>query len=395
MNTFEFTLPTKVYFGPGRIDDIGDILNSYGYKTIFLVTGSKSLKKSGAFDRLVGSLTKHNITYILYEGVKPNPDISYVKEGLEKLKTLEKIGGKHVDILLACGGGSVMDVAKSIAVNYFYDGDPLDFSKHLAVPTKALPVACIPTIFGSGSEGSDSCVLSSYEDDFKQGFNSPLVRPKFCILDPELTATVPERQLAAGIIDMMMHSMERYFTGNEFALSDAFAFSVIKNAMNNGLRLFKDKEDKEARASLMADSFFSHNGLTSFGKKFSFIIHPLEHALSALKPEITHGLGVGVVFLGWAKYVYLSQLDKFSTFSHEVFNLTIEDKMESSIMGIKAWENFLKELQAPTSLRELGITGDDINEIVRIATEDGTHVIGQGSLSLKASDVQAIYRLVL
>ena len=109
MNTFEFTLPTKVYFGPGRIDDIGDILNSYGYKTIFLVTGSKSLKKSGAFDRLVGSLTKHNITYILYEGVKPNPDISYVKEGLEKLKTLEKIGGKHVDVLLACGGGSVMD----------------------------------------------------------------------------------------------------------------------------------------------------------------------------------------------------------------------------------------------------------------------------------------------
>lgn len=390
MMDFDFVNPTRIVFGGGKEKEVGSLLMSFGYKKALLVYGGGSIKRTGLYDVVVSSLSEAKIAFSELSGIKANPDVAFVKEGLSMIRK------DPVDVILAIGGGSVIDVAKSIAVSYFYEGDPLDFNRHLIAPKKTLPVAVILTIASAGSESSDSCVISSYEKNFKGGFNSPLVRPLFAIEDPLLLKTVPVRQRNAGIVDMMMHSMERFFAKSvPFQLADDWALSLIKNVKSIAKALLNDPNDVDSLSSLMLDSSLAHDGLTGLGKKQCFVVHPLEHALSGYRPDIIHGEGIAVCYLGWARYVYKEDLTKFSRFARFVFDIQENNDEKAAIMGIEAVESFYKELQVPCSLRELGLSQKDIPSLANLATGNGTRVIGCCPRSLNKEDVERIYNLCL
>ena len=390
MMDFDFINPTRIVFGEGKEKEVGSLLSNYGYKRALLVYGGGSIKRSGLYDVIVESLKEAKIAFLELSGIKANPDVSFVKEGLSIVRK------NPVDVILAIGGGSVIDVAKSVAVSYFYKGDPLDFNRHRLAPSRALPIAVILTIASAGSESSDSCVISSYEEDFKGGFNSPLVRPFLAIEDPVLLKTVPLRQRNAGIVDMMMHSMERFFAkSNPFQLADDWSLSLIKNVKNAAKTLLNDQNNMDALAALMLDSSLAHDGLTSLGKKTCFVVHPLEHALSGYNPHIIHGEGIAVCYLGWSRYVYKQDLAKFSRLARFVFDIKENNDEKAAIMGIEAMEAFYKELQVPCSLKELGLFSKDIPSLTNLATGNGTRVIGCYPQSLNKEDVEKIYNLCL
>jgi len=390
MMNFDFSLQTRLIFGKGRVNEIGKTLSEYRFKKILFVYGRSSIKRSGLYELIVRCLNEEKIIFHELSGIAANPDVSFVKEGLKIIKK------DPVDCILAVGGGSVIDVAKSLAVSYFYNGDPFDFNSHKAAPAKALPVAAILTIASAGSEMSDSCVINNYETKEKSGFNSSLVRPLFAIEDPALLLSVPSKQRNAGIVDMMMHSMERYFAQSApYQLADSWALGIVKNIKEVALALIDNPNDEGAIEALMLDSSLAHSGLTSIGKKSRFAVHPLEHAMSALKPEITHGEGIAVAYLGWAKYIYREDLPKFARFSRYIFDVFEESDEKAAIMGIASMGRFYRELGVPTSLSRLGLHQEDIPRLAAIATGNGTRVIGCCPRSLNKEDVEAVYRLCL
>ena len=390
MMNFDFPRQTRIIFGENAEKKVGALLNEYGFRKVLLVYGGGSIKSNGLYDDVVTSLREAGVTYSELGGVAANPDVSFVEEGLKIIRETP------VDCVLAVGGGSVIDVAKCIAVNYFYDGDAYDFNSHKAVPSKALPVSVILTIASSGSESSDSCVINLNKTHEKSGFNSYLVRPLFAIENPYLLKSVPLRQRNAGIVDMMMHSIERYFAKSEPGqLSDEFALSLIKNVKETAYKLLSDPNDIDSLANLMLDSTLAHNGITSIGKKTRFVVHPLEHAMSAYRPKIIHGEGIAVAYLGWAKYAYKEDLEKFAAFARRIFDIKEENDSKAAIMGIEAMRRFYIDLSVPTTLGQLGLFEKDIPELSRIATGNGTRVIGCCPRSLNQEDVEAVYRLCL
>lgn len=390
MMAFDFVNLTRIIFGEGKLDTVGAVLKSYGFKRVLLVYGGGSIKKNGAYDRLVKSLNEEGILFEELSGIKANPDLSFVVEGLEKLRKTP------VDCILAVGGGSVIDVSKSLAVNFYHEGDPYAFNAHTETPKKALPVGVVLTLASAGSESSDSCVISDYKTNRKSGFNSPLNRPLFAIEEPSLTLSAPLFQKTCGIVDMMMHTIERYFypTGS-FTLTDRWALDLIREVRDNALRLMGKPTDPKTHGNLMLLSSLAHDGLTSLGKSGAFSVHPLEHALSAYRPEIAHGAGIAVCFLGWAKYVYTKDLLKFATLARSIFDIKEESDQKASIMGIEAMACFYQTLHMPTTFEELGLGEEDIPALANIATGNGTRVIGRCPQSLDIEDVKAIYRLCL
>ncbi len=390
MMNFDFPRQTRIVFGENTQKRVGSLLKEYSFNKVLFVYGGGSIKENGLYDDIVASLCEAGVSYLEFSGITANPDVSFVEKGLEIIRKTP------VDCILAVGGGSVIDVAKCIAVNYFYDGDAYDFNSHKAVPSKALPISVILTIASSGSESSDSCVINSNKTHEKSGFNSYLVRPLFAIENPYLLKSVPPRQRNAGIVDMMMHSIERYFAQSEPSqLSDEFALSLIKNVKETAYKLLSDSDDIDSLANLMLDSTLAHNGITSIGKKTRFVVHPLEHAMSAYKPEIVHGEGIAVAYLGWAKYVYKEDLEKFAAFARRIFDIKEENDSKAAIMGIEAMRRFYIDLGAPTTLGQLGLHEKDISALSRIATGNGTRVIGCCPRSLNKEDVEAVYRLCL
>jgi alcohol dehydrogenase YqhD (iron-dependent ADH family) len=335
-------------------------------------------------------LDEARISHHELSGITPNPDRSFVVMGREIVKK------EGCDALLAIGGGSVIDVAKAISVSVFYDGDPFDFNLKKVQPSQHLPVGVILTIASAGSESSDSCVISNNATHIKQGFNNVMVRPLFAIEDPELTYSVSAYQTAAGIADIMMHSLERYFNESDTnQLADDWALDLCHNVMVAGLKSLQNPTDYDARASLMLDSSLSHDGLTSIGKKSVFVVHPLEHALSGYKKEVTHGAGIAICYLGWSRYVYEKAPEKFAKLARRLFNINVEDDKKAAIMGINAMKDFYLSIGMPTSLREVGITKSDLPILANLASGNGTHVIGCCPQSLNQQDIEAVYRLCL
>ncbi|MDD4154190.1 MAG: iron-containing alcohol dehydrogenase, partial [Bacilli bacterium] len=272
MLDFNFVSPTKLFFGREKEKDVGAIIKSFGFKKILFHYGTGSIKASGLFDKIVDSLKNSGIEYVELGGVRVNPTHSLVRAGVYLAQK------EQIDMILAVGGGSVIDSAKSIAVGYYYDGDPFDFNLHKAQPKKALPVGVVLTIAAAGSELSASCVISNDETNVKSGFNTDLNRPLFAICNPELTYSVSKYQTGCGIVDIISHSFERYFSPSEHKeLSDEFALSVIRHVIEVGKRAIDNPKDYDARASLMLASTFSHNGITGLGKKTSMPIHYLAH----------------------------------------------------------------------------------------------------------------------
>ncbi len=383
MLDFTYYAPTKVYFGKGMEKKVGEIIKEYGYKKIMLQYGGGSIKKTGLYDRVMSSLVENGITVVEMGGVEPNPRLSFVKKAIQKAKE------EQVEMILAVGGGSVLDSSKYTASGAKYDGDVWDFPLRKTTPKDALPVGCILTIAAAGSEMSSSAVIS--HQDMKRGYNSDFNRCQFAICNPELTYTVSPYQTACGIVDIMAHTMERYFSVcPPTDLTDRMAESLLKSVIGAGRTLIDNPEDYEARATAMWASSLSHNDLTGCGRQNVLAVHQLEHALSGEYPKIAHGAGLAVLFPAWARYVYLYQPARFAQFARRVWDVEEADDQKAALCGIERMEAFFKQIQMPLKLREFEIPADCTERLADLCTFGKQRTIGT-YIDLDYQDVKNIF----
>ena len=387
MIDFDFVSPTKIYFGSNKEELVGQICLNGGYKRVYIVIGQGSVKRNGLLNRVTAFLSSSGIEYKVLEGVRPNPTIDLCHKGIKEAKEFSP------DLLLAIGGGSVIDTAKNIAVGYYYDGDSFDFNLHKVKPTKALPIGVILTIAASGSELSNSCVIQDDEKQIKMGFNEDIVRPVFSIENPKLTYSVSKVQTAYGIVDIMMHTLERYFhASSDNEPADGFAEALLKSVVKAAKVVIDSPTDYDARAVLMLMSSFSHNGLTSIGKKALLFVHQLEHAVSGMYPEVAHAAGLAVLFPAWAKYYVNFDTDKFNKLATNVFDLHKRDKLENAKAGIKEIEKLFKLLNMPATFKDLGIDNPDIKKLTNLVTKNGTRVIEHPKKNMDEEVVETIFK---
>ena len=390
MIDFNLGIKTKIYFGPDKEDLIGDILSDENIKRVLIIIGQGSVKNSGLLTKVIGKLEDRNIKYLVLEGVRPNPDIEFIRENIYQVREYQP------ELILAIGGGSVIDTAKLIAVDYYYDGDVFDFNLHKAKPTKALPVGVILTISAAGSEMSTSCVIQDDRTGRKQGFNSDLVRPLFAIENPKLTYSVSPYQTACGIVDIMMHTLERYMQPSaENEPADGFAEALLKSVIKAGQKVMRNPEDYESRAVLMLMSSLSHNGLTNIGKPFGMPVHQLEHGLSGMYKTIAHGAGLAVLWPAWAKYYVQYDIDKFDRYARNVWNSQNPNKEENALQGIKLTEEFFRYIGMPSRLMEFKVGAIDIDGLIIRLTDNGTRVVAHPVKPLDGEVARIIYNSCL
>lgn len=350
MQNFTYHTPTKVFFGRDTEKDVGQIIKDYGYKKIMLQYGKGSIKKSGLYDVIVSSLNENGIEFVEMGGVEPNPKVSFVREAV-KVAREEK-----VELILAVGGGSVLDSSKTTAIGAMNDSDIWDIITGKGKAEKALPVGCVLTISAAGSEMSRSAVLTNTELNMKRGLGSDLNRCKFAICNPELTCTVDKYQTACGIVDIMAHTMERYFTPFDATdLTDRLAEGLLKSVIESGKILMTDPENYDARANIMWASSLSHNGLTGCFRRDALAVHQLEHALSGEFDHIAHGAGLAVLFPAWGRYVYKSNTARFAQFARRVWDVTEVDDEKASLQGVEKMAEYFASLGMPTKLSDFGI----------------------------------------
>lgn len=363
MLNFTYYTPTKVYFGKDTHKNVGEIIKEYGYKKIMLQYGQGSIKKSGLYDEIMDSLTKNGIEVVEMGGVEPNPTLSFVHRAIQKAKE------EKVEMILAVGGGSTLDSSKYTASGALYDGDVWDFPTRKSTVKAALPIGCILTISAAGSEMSSSAVITNEELNMKRGYNSDFNRCKFAICNPELSYSVSEYQTSCGIVDIMAHTMERYFSVCEDTdLTDRIAESVLKSVIDAGKVLMEKRDDYEARATLMWASSLSHNDLTGCGRDVVLAVHQLEHALSGEYEKIAHGAGLAVLFPAWAKYVYKENPARFAQWARRVWEVSEENDEKAALMGIEKMEEYFRFLKMPLSLREFDIPKDCTAKLAELCT---------------------------
>ena len=382
-----YNAPTKVFI-EHDLNKVGEVIKSYGYKKVLLVYGSGSIKTNGLYDTIVDSLKTNNISFVEASGVEPNPKLSFVREVLSKDYDFEMI--------LAVGGGSVIDAAKSIAVSYKTGLDPWVFNSHEVVPFKALPVGCVLTISAAGSEMSSSCVITNSEINVKQGFNSELVRPLFAFLNPELTYSVSKYQTACGIVDIIMHTIERYINKTESSLASEFAIGLMKTVIKYGPVAYNEPNNYEARKQLMLASSFSHNGLTHVGRNYLLRAHIFEHIISGLYDEVTHGAGLAIVWPAYAKYIYTNEiaLPLFARLAYELFDVEkTSDLAHDAYLGIIKMEEFFKSLGMPTRLEEVGINVSELERLALTLSNNKTKVIND-LIPLGYEEMKSIFALM-
>ncbi len=389
MKDFNFVSPTRIHFGKNAMNFLSEEIKNK-YKKVLLVYGQNSIKKIGVYDAVISQLSSANVEYFEISGVRPNPEISKVKEGLKLVRE------NNIDLILAVGGGSVIDTAKSIAASFYYNGDPFDLNLHKVKPEKALPLGVVLTISASGSELSDSCVVMDDGTKVKQGFNSDVVRPAFAIMNPEYTYSVSKYQTACGIVDIISHSLERYFSPSEnLEVSDSLALSIMKDTIEAGKVAIKDPNNYDARAALMLLGAYSHNGLTSLGKEKQMPIHKMEHALSAYDIRIAHGAGLSILIPAWMEASYKNDVDKFARFTKEIFGVEEKNKINTALKGITLLREYFQSIGMPISLKEVELSSKDIPSLVEMMFAD-TRMIGQKSINpLSKEDVEEMLRSIL
>ena len=353
---FEYYTPTRILFGRNTEDQVTDLIKRYGGSRVLLHYGGQSAIKSGLIARVKSALDAAGLFHVELGGVVPNPKLSKVRTGVA-LGNLNQ-----VDFLLAVGGGSVIDSAKAIACAIAEPNqDVWDLYDHKRQPKACLPIGVILTIAAAGSEMSNSSVITNDETNTKRGCHSTLFRPKFAIMDPELTFTLPDYQTACGCVDIMMHTMERYFTnGGNMEITDSIAEGLMRTVIHNAKILVENPIDYDARAEIMWASSLSHNGLTGCGTDGGdFVSHSLEHELSGMF-GVAHGAGLAAIWGSWARYVYKDCLPRFKKFALNVMQVEdVGSDEEIALKGIEAVENFYREIKMPTSLKELGIEPTD------------------------------------
>ena len=351
MFNFEYYAPSRVIFGRGVEERTGALLRELGISRVLIHYGGGSAVKSGLLGRVAASLDGVGIAHASLGGVVPNPRLSLVYRGIELCKK------EGVDFILAVGGGSVIDSAKAIAYGLAEDADVWELYDRARQAKACLPVGVVLTIAAAGSEMSDSSVITKDEGGIKRGYSSDLCRPRFAIMNPELTATLPPYQTASGCADIMMHTMERYFTPNgTMDLTDSLAEGLMRTVMDNAVILRDDPANYDARAEIMWAGSLSHNGLTGCGSDGGdWATHGLEHEMGGMF-DVTHGAGLAAVWGSWARYVYRDCLDRFVKFAVNVMGVENTGAPEDvALKGIQAMEDFYRSIQMPTCFSELGI----------------------------------------
>lgn len=387
MLNFEFYTPTKVFFGKDREKQIGEIISNYGYKKIMLQYGKGSIKKSGLYDKIIASLKQFNIEFVEMGGVEPNPKIEFIRRAISIAKK------EKIQLVLAIGGGSVIDAAKYTALGAVCECDIWEFVTGKQKPKGALPVGCVLTIAAAGSEMSASAVVSDMSLNMKRGFTSDLIRPLFAVCNPELTYTVSSYQTACGISDILAHTIERYFTPcDEVDITDQIAESVMRAVINAAKVVMNEPNNYEARANIMWASSLSHNNLTGCGRINALPVHQLEHALSGQYDHIAHGAGLAVLFPAWAKYVYKYNIGRFARFARNVWGVTVCDDKKAAEAGIVAMSDFFKFIGMPTSLAEFDVNTNDFERLAELCTFYKSRTINS-IIELGFDDIKSIFEI--
>lgn len=389
MLNFEYYAPTKVFFGREREHQTGEIIAGYGYKKIMLMYGKGSIMSTGLYDKIIKSLKAQNIVFVEMGGVEPNPKIEFVREAIKIAKKEE------CELILAVGGGSVIDAAKYTALGAVADCDVWDFIEGKQKPQSVLPVGCVLTISAAGSEMSWSAVVSDMSINMKRGMASDLNRPLFAICNPELTYTVGPYQTACGISDILAHTMERYFTPcDPFDITDQIAESVMRTVINAAAVVMKNPHDYEARANIMWASSLSHNNLTGCGRINALPVHQLEHALSGEYDDVAHGAGLAVLLPAWAKYVYGHNISRFAQFARNVWGIDESDDKVAAEKGIVAMSDFFASIDMPTRLADFGVKADAVQRLTDLCTFNGTRKINS-VIELGEQDIKNIFNLCI
>ena len=368
LHDFTYYNPTKIYFGKDAMQNLSAELANYG-KNILLLYGKNSIKKIGLYDEVVKILKAcgKNITEL--SGIKPNPAYSQVHEGAKLVRE------NKIDLILAVGGGSVIDCAKAISVSAYAKGDPwqrywIDFEE---VDNEIVPVGTILTMTGTASEMNGGSVITNEEVTIKTGrVYGPEVYPKFSILNPEFTYSVPQKQMVSGVFDVMSHLMEQYFSGNDDNTTDYVIEAVMKSLINSSRIAVKNPEDYEARSNIMWCATLGLNTVTGLSKTQDWEVHNIEHQLGAYT-DCPHGLGLAVISMPYYRYIYKDGIDKFVRFAENVWNVNTDGKTKDEIAleGIACLENFAKEIGIPMTLHELGATEEMLPKIAETSYEGG------------------------
>ena len=385
MEDFLYYAPTKVVFGKETESKVGELIKEEGAGSVLVVYGGSSAKRSGLLDRVFASLDAAGVRYVSMGGVKPNPRLSKVYEGIQLARDF------GAEFLLAVGGGSVIDTCKAIGAGLKYDGDVWDLYIGKAICQGSAPVGAVLTIAATGSEMSNGSVITNDENMLKRSFDSNYCQCKFAVMNPELTYTLPAYQTASGCVDIMMHTMERYFSVDSMALTDAMSEALLRVVLKYSRIVMSSPADYEARATIMWAGSLSHNGLTGCGSIGDWTPHMIEHELGGMF-DVAHGAGLAAIWGSWARYVLKVKPERFAQFAENVMGISSrESAEETALAGIEALENFFRELHMPTNLRELGCEPTDaqIAELADKCCDGDTHTVGH-FMPLKSSDVAAI-----
>ena len=385
---FNYYAPTQVVFGKDTEEKTGELVKAQNCKKVLIHYGSGSVKRTGLLDRVKQALEKENLAYTELGGVVPNPRLSLVKEGIELCKK------EDVDFILAVGGGSVIDSAKAIGYGVANGGDVWDFYSHKRSAAGCLPIGVILTISATGSEMSDSSVITNEDGWIKTGYHSEYCRPKFAIMNPVLTFTLPKYQIACGVVDIMMHTLERYFIPNtRNQMTDEIAEGVLRVVIENGKKGLENPTNYDAMSEIMWAGSLSHNGLTGLGRAKDFSVHKLGHALGA-KYDKAHGATLSAVWGSWAEYVYKNDEERFAHYAKKVWGVEEEDVAKAAKEGIRRTVEYFREIHMPTNLKELEIgevSEEDLRELAMAATLNDTVKLSKIK-ELTAEDVYQIFR---
>ena len=392
MKDFNYYAPTEVVFGEQSEEQVAALVKKYGGTKVLVHYGGKSAERSGLLDKICGLLAEGGVAYVKLGGVVPNPRLSLAKEGIELCRK------ERVDFILAVGGGSVIDSAKCIAYGVCMEGDVWDlYLGKTGAPKTMLPVASVLTIPAAGSEMSEASVITNEDGGVKLGYSNNMSRPKFAIMNPRRTMTLPPYQTAAGVTDMMMHTMERYFTkDDDMDVTTDIAEALLRSIKNAVFAVLKNPEDYRYRTQIMWAGSVMHNGLTGCGQQDDWATHQIEHELSGMF-DVTHGAGLAAIWPSWARYVMHENLSRFVRFAVNVMDVPNDftDPEGTALKGIEAMERFYHAIGMPINIHELigrMVSEREIQEMARKCSRDYTSTCG-GLKVLTAEDVANIYRM--
>ncbi|MDO4188156.1 MAG: iron-containing alcohol dehydrogenase [Lachnospiraceae bacterium] len=384
MNNFTFNIPTDIRFGKDQIECLPNELSKYGNK-VLLVYGGGSIKRTGLYDTVISLLDKYEV----YElpGIEPNPKLTSVEEGAKICKE------KGIEVILAVGGGSTIDACKHIACAACYDGPAWDLMMDRSKITKALPIAVVLTICATGSEMNSGGVITNEDTKEKLEINSPLLYPRLSICDPTYLYTLPQKQTAAGTVDILSHVLEQYFQPNDEAyITDTLSEAVMRTVIKYGKVAIDNPTDYEARSNLMWSSTVALNHLLTVGKGGGWSVHPIEHVVSAFY-DITHGVGLAIITPKWMRFVLTSNtVDRFERYAKEVWGITGSDKYAIAMEGIEKTEEFFKSLGMPLTLYDAGITDDRIKEMAKEAYRTNNE-FKRAYVKLSVDDIENILNM--